>query len=339
MIAQFKELSAYLDRASHDRIFVVTDSNVDLVTPGLLSEFPRIVIPAGEENKNIETIIKIWERLTLEGATRNSLIINIGGGMVSDMGGFAASTFKRGIAYGNISTTLLAAVDAAIGGKTGINFGGFKNEIGAFCMPRFSEPYIKSFSTLPGDELLSGYGEMLKTGLLMSGADFLAMTDDDCWKTDGDVFKEEVWKCADFKKRIVDEDPTEQGKRKILNLGHTFGHAFESLMLTKGRPVPHGIAVAHGLLCSLILSRMLLRLESRFLYEYKETLNRHFPRLQLNCDDIEALIGFMGHDKKNKTAGRPMFVLLEAPGKPVWDVEPAKDHIVSCFEIYRDMTS
>ena len=322
----------------YDKTFLVTDSNVDEILPDFLPDVPRIVIPSGEDNKNLTNLASIWERLTREGATRQSLIINLGGGMVSDTGGFAAATFKRGIDYGNISTTLLAAVDAAIGGKTGINFCGLKNEIGAFRMPVFSLPFTETFSTLPEKEMLSGYGEMLKTGLLMTKEAFHAMTEENFLDVESRDFSLYVEKCGKFKQEIVDKDPTEKGLRKILNLGHTFGHAFESLLMKKGKPVAHGIAVAHGLLASLILSRMILDFEGLLLYKFADVLKNRFPQLPTACGDIETLIQIMGHDKKNSINGQPKFVLLREIGVPVYDVEIKESVLISAFEIYQDLT-
>lgn len=332
-----EKLSETVDSLNPDKIFIVTDSVVDGLTLGFLPEYERIVFPAGEENKSLDSIVKIWDRLSENGATRRTLLLNLGGGMVSDLGGFAAATFKRGINYANIPTTLLAAVDAAIGGKTGINFRGYKNEIGAFRMPLFTIPLIESFSTLPDSEMLSGYGEMLKTGLLIGDNAFAEMCNPDFLDIDKPSFKKYVEECAAFKQKIVTADPTEQGLRKILNLGHTFGHAFESLMIRRSTPVAHGIAVAHGILAALILSRMLLDMERETLYRYADVLKNVFPKLSLNCDDAETLMDMMGHDKKNLTAGRPRFVLLERPGEAVYDVEPSREDILSAYEIYRDM--
>lgn len=331
-------LAEIIEERKPDKIFVITDSNVDVLTRGFLPDFSRIVIPAGEENKNIITLSSVWEELTGRGATRKSLVINLGGGLVTDLGGFAAATFKRGIDYGNIPTTLLAAVDAAIGGKTGINFSGFKNEIGAFRMPLFTFPLVDSFTTLPKSELLSGYGEMLKTALLMDREAYNKITDEGFLNIENAAFRHYVLECGKFKEKIVEKDPTEKGLRKILNLGHTFGHAFESLLLNRERPVSHGIAVAHGLLASLVLSRLVFDSEPALLYRFTAVLKAHFPTLPLRCDDIEQLLQIMGHDKKNFVSGTPRFVLLPKIGEPVYDVEVKREDIVSAYEIYCDLS-
>lgn len=331
------KIAAEVDKLSPDKVFVVTDSVVDRVADGFLADYPRIVIPAGELNKNLDTLAGIWKELSLRGATRRSMVVNLGGGMVSDTGGFAAATFKRGIEYGNIPTTLLAAVDAAIGGKTGVNFSGFKNEIGAFKMPRFTIPLIDTFSSLPDTEMLSGYGEMLKTGLLISRQAFDTMTEERFLDVENPDFHRLVEECGHFKEKVVAEDPTEKGLRKILNLGHTFGHAFESLLLERGKPVAHGIAVAHGILASLILSRLVFDNDPEILYRYSTVLKNCFPSIPIGCDDTDRLLFMMGHDKKNGTDGRPRFVLLRKAGEPEFDIEVEESLILSAFEIYLDM--
>ena len=326
-----------LERLKPDRVFVVTDSNVDRLTTEYLPGIERIVIPAGEENKNIHTLSKIWSALTSGGATRRSLVINLGGGMVTDIGGFAAATFKRGIAYVNLSTTVLAAVDAAIGGKTAIDFDGLKNQIGAFREPNLSTPLFETFATLPHEQLLSGYGEMLKTGLLMGEEEYRKMTKERFLDIHSEEFRKSVDECADYKRKIVAMDLTEQGLRRVLNLGHTYGHAFESLALEKGRPVAHGIAVAHGLLCTIILSKLSLQTDSKLLYGYNKLLKERFPALPLQCSDVDRIVELMGHDKKNRKAGQPEFVLLKEPGETVMDLPIRKEEVTATLDIYMDL--
>ena len=294
-----------------DFLVVVTDTNVAPMTEGLLSSSPRIVVEAGEANKNIENLAGIWKALVEKGATRRTMVVNVGGGMVSDMGGFAAATFKRGIPYINVPTTLLAAVDASIGGKTGIDFMGLKNEIGAFRQPEAVIPLCSLFGSLSEEEWLSGCGEVLKTAVL-AGGDMLERVATDAFilRRDPETVGRIVDFCARFKKRIVEEDFQDKGRRRILNFGHTYGHALESLMLGKGRPLAHGIAVAYGLEYALRLSVERQGIGKDLLERYGEILRRYYPPLALEEGDDRLLEELMGHDKKNISSGEPAFVLL-----------------------------
>lgn len=337
------------DRIGNRRAFLVTDCHLAEMTwmIPLIDEMSRagygiIVIPAGEVSKNIGTVARIWERLALGGATRSSVLVNVGGGMVTDLGGFAAATFKRGIPCVNVSTTLLGAVDAATGGKTGVNLtvceGGhgtvLKNEVGAFAMPESVLVWGESFETLPRCELLSGYGEMLKTGLIADAALYgrlLSATGDiECPARLGVM----VERCVEIKDEVCRADPREDGLRMVLNFGHTFGHAFESLCLERGEAVPHGVAVAHGLLAELILSHLTLGLPSGVVYGYRDMLRETFGVLPVRCGDMERIMYLTGHDKKNRTAGSPRFTLLRGVGDPVVGCEPDKGDIRAALDIY-----
>ena len=220
-------------------VHIITDTNVQAkVLPSLSLTYPVIPTPPGDMAKNIDTLSGIWDCLIRGGATRKSVVINIGGGVVTDMGGFAAATFKRGIRFINVPTTLLSAVDAAVGGKTGINFEGYKNEIGAFAPADAVVISTSTFSALPVTELLSGYAEMLKHGLLSSAATYDELLGFDIVNADLDRLLPLLEKSVRVKERIVTEDPTEKGIRRALNLGHTAGHAFESLALERDTPCP-----------------------------------------------------------------------------------------------------
>lgn len=322
------------------QLYMVTDTNVArLVLPALrphsraLATARRIVIPAGEEHKTLTTLASIWQTLSDTGATRRAAILNVGGGVVTDMGGFAAATFKRGIRCVNVPTTLLGAVDAATGGKTGIDFGGYKNEIGAFAMPAEVVISAATFETLPYAELLSGYGEMLKTALIADRELYRSLLDADRLLEEPTRLQGPVEACVAIKEEITGRDPYEKGIRKALNFGHTAGHAFESLCLRRGRPVPHGVAVAHGMKTALILSRMLLGLEGRVVTQYSALLRETFPALPVGCGDIESLIELMGHDKKNIQAGAINFTLLRAVGDPVIDCRPTPRDIRQALEL------
>lgn len=302
-----------------------------------LADAPIITIKAGDTHKDLASLKHIWEQLQELGATRKSLLINVGGGMVTDIGGFAAATFKRGIRFINVPTTLLSAVDAAVGGKTGINFGGLKNEIGTF---RDADAVVISsswFVTLPERELRSGYAEMLKHGLLDSEAETRRLLDFDIAAADLTGLLPLIERSVAVKARVVEADPTERGLRKALNLGHTAGHAFESLALRRGEPVPHGFAVAWGLIVDLILSNLRLGASSDTLHELAAYVRHVYGAFVFTCDDYPALIDLMAHDKKNAVPGSINFTLLDKPGQVHIDCIVERPEIEAALDIYRDL--
>lgn len=321
-------ISDILNKKPHKGLFLLTDTNVDRCVLPLLIDFMReenpeiIVIDAGEENKNLDSLASVWQRLSDGGATRDSLLINLGGGVVTDLGGFAAATFKRGIQFINVPTTILGAVDAAVGGKTGIDFLGLKNEIGAFSNPEAVLISAQPLATLPHSEIISGFGEIVKTAIISSRKlyrnlladpplprrNLNAEADSAVMERLGAVMAE----CVRFKEKITLLDPKERGLRKILNFGHTGGHAFETLLLRKGKPAAHGVAVAHGVLLSLVLSHMLLGLPSEEIELYRREILPLFPTLPLTCRDCDAIIELAGHDKKNLCPSTPLFILLRS---------------------------
>lgn len=309
-----EELAAEIERLLPDRVFVLTDSNV---SPLFRWDGTVIVVPAGEESKSLDTLAGVWEDLSSLGATRRSVLVNIGGGVVSDLGGFAAATFKRGIRFINIPTTLLAMSDAAIGGKTGIDFGGLKNEVGAFRMPERVIVDASWLATLPQAQMREGLAEVVKSALLGSEEVYGELLNLPETLTADNVGQAAEWS-ARFKEGVVARDPLEKGLRRILNLGHTAGHAFESLAARVGKPIGHGTAVAHGLLIALRLSERLTGLSPGVANEYEQKiLNRFYPALPAECRDVRELIGIMAHDKKNPAVGEISFVLLRAVGEPV----------------------
>lgn len=339
-----------LDLINADSPFVVADSNTSPLVVDRLAEqmpvlgaLPRCVIPAGDDHKDVASLTKVWTMLSENGATRSSTLFCIGGGMVTDLGGFAAATFKRGIACVNVSTTLLGMVDAATGGKTAINFDGLKNEVGVFAMPADVVILPETLLTLPKEEILSGYAEMLKTALIADPDMYRALLDIDRYLDDPRLLRPWIMRCIEIKTGVTDRDPKEKGERKILNFGHTAGHAIESLALSNWRPVPHGIAVAHGLLWEMALSAIAdagrgALLPSSALYPYAAMLKEHFPAAGLKCTDIDELIDLMRHDKKNASPDRINFTLLNEVGEPKWDLCPSEEEIRGAFEIYGDLT-
>ncbi len=329
-----KELDKELAALDHDKTFVLTDSNVaDLFDyPGV-----RIVVPAGEGSKDVSRLVEVWRALTESGATRRSILVNIGGGVVSDLGGFAAATFKRGIRYINVPTTLLAMADAAIGGKTGIDFDGYKNEVGAFRMPERVIVDGAWLRTLGPELLADGLAEVVKSAMLGSRLEYESLLD-----MQGELNVEKLGLAAEwsarFKEEVVNQDPTEQGLRRILNLGHTAGHAFESLAAGLGSPVGHGTAVAHGLLVSLILSQELCGLPGNCAGIYADRiLKRYYSPLPNGVLDIPALMELMRHDKKNPKQGEIAFVLLRNISEPVECVVPGALCIEAALSVYESI--
>ncbi len=312
-----ERLKTIITKAS--QVFILTDENV---APFWLPEVAHwlhcesaidIIIKAGEQHKNLQTVQRIWKTLMKHHADRNALLINLGGGTITDLGGFAASTYKRGIRFINVPTTLLAMVDAAIGGKTGIDFGGAKNQIGTFA--EAEDVLIDSvfLTTLPEREILSGMAEMMKYGFI-SDANLL--------KVNLENYKQYILHCGEIKREIVLKDLYEKGLRKVLNFGHTLGHAIESHCLTKDAPLLHGEAVALGMHAALWLSVEQYGLNEKVLKDYEKQLPMLLAEAELNlCEsDVEPILSYLVHDKKNR-GEKPRFVLLEAVGEPVLDVE------------------
>lgn len=342
--------AALLDEAvaklSPATVTLVTDENVEREVLPLFADSEalknanKVVIPPGEDHKNLDSVTKIWEALEEAQATRKSLVINIGGGLITDIGGFAGACFKRGIRCINVPTTLLGAVDAATGGKTGINFNGLKNEIGAFHLPSEVIITARPLLTLSRREILSGYAEMVKTGLIADASLYFRLLEVQENLDDLHRLEKEIKRCVEIKEDVVAQDPTEKGLRKILNFGHTAGHAFESLAIERHQPLAHGEAVAHGMLVELILSHLLKGFPSEETYRYaNEYLKPYYPSAGVTCNDVPRLIEFMAHDKKNAVAGRPNFTLLTEPGVPVIDCLPEKKDIEAALDIYRDIMS
>lgn len=338
------ELARIVTEAAPSGLFILTDSNTRrLVLPRIalpgspLASATVITVEAGDDHKNLSSLASVWQALVDNGATRRSLMVNLGGGMVTDLGGFAASTFKRGIRFINVPTTLLGAVDAAVGGKTGINFGGLKNEVGAFSEAMAVIVSATFFDTLPHEELMSGYGEVLKHALLSGEADTRrALATDPAALSAADMLSL-LNVSVEVKRGIVAQDPREQGIRKALNLGHTPAHAFEALAFASGRPMAHGHAVAWGLVLDLILSHMQLGFPSALLHDVATFVSRCYPAPAFTCDDYPALVDFMRHDKKNATASAINFTLLRVPGDIAIDRTATTEEITAALDILRDL--
>jgi len=307
----FRVLDEFLFKKKASKTFILVDEN----TAACIGEFSNqlvhldadfdvLEVPSGEESKSIEVVVQLWASLLEYGADRDALLINLGGGMICDLGAFVASTYKRGMSYVQVPTSLLAMVDASIGGKTGINFQGLKNQIGTFSQPDAVVIATEFLSSLPEREWISGHGEMIKHSLL-NGSNWPAILQLDASMN----MEQEIRRSVQIKSDVVSADFKERGYRKVLNLGHTFGHAWESLMLEKGTPIPHGMAVVQGLHLALALSQQ---------EQLQRELSDKYPWEFVDEEDFKPLWANQLADKKNHSQS-VQFVLLDRLGQPTID--------------------
>ena len=335
-----QDLAVAVSECEHDRIFVLTDTITYKKCWPMVRNFfvlknaIPIVIGATDTHKNLQSLAQVWQSLAEGGATRHSCLINLGGGMVTDLGGFAASTFKRGIDFINIPTTLLAMVDASVGGKVGINFNGLNNEIGTFSNARFVILNTDFLQTLDHKNICSGYAEMLKHGLISNRTMWAQLIDFDLADRDLKQLQRMVAESVKVKETVVTKDPLEKGIRKALNLGHTFGHAFEAWSFRR-RPILHGYAVAYGLVCELYLSVVKASFPTDKMRQTVNFIKEYYGKLNFTCNDYDELIGLMHHDKKN-TMGAINFTLLNDIGEIKIDQTATEDEIKEAFDFYRE---
>jgi len=333
-------LAEAIQECRPDRLLVLTDETTRQLCWPVVSSYDClcdaqfITIKAGDDHKTLDSLSHVWQELQHLGATRHSLLINLGGGMVTDLGGFAGSTFKRGLHIINIPTTLLAMVDASVGGKTGINFGGLKNEVGVFRNASAVILDTTFLRTLDQENILSGYAEMLKHGLIEAPSCLSSLLSFDIEHPDLKELGRMVAESVQVKQRIVLEDPLEQGLRKALNLGHTVGHAFESLALQRV-PVLHGYAVAWGLVCELYLSVVKCGFPTDRMRQVVRFIFDHYGRMPITCDDYPTLLELMTHDKKN-VAGQINFTLLSDVGKLMLNQTATTAEIEETLDFYRE---
>lgn len=338
----FERLNSLLKSGRFSSLFILADENsMNYCMPELVTRVPKLLeaevveIESGEVNKNIETCAQVWMALSELGADRKSLLINLGGGVITDMGGFIASAFKRGITFLNIPTTLLAQVDASIGGKTGVDLGVLKNEIGFFAEPEEVFIYSGFLKTLDARQYTSGLAEILKHGLI---------ADKEYWNQCYAAELQDVAIIEDFirdsiriKSEIVSRDPKESGERKKLNFGHTIGHAIESLFIERGeRTLLHGEAVAIGMICEAYISSRTVGLSEDCLNEIKENILWYFSFQELNAMDDHRILELMRHDKKNY-GGEIRMVLLEDIGVSVYDKTVTTNLILESLKYYRSL--
>lgn len=339
--AKFKEAFSRLCQESVDKIFILTDETTHRLCRPLLKQWDRldaatdIVIPPTDVNKNIETTTTVWSALADGGASRHSLMVCLGGGMVTDLGGFAASTFKRGLRFINIPTTLLAMVDAAVGGKTGVNFNALKNEIGVFNEAAIVVIDTDFLRTLDKRNMLSGYAEMLKHALLHDEAMWVEHLKMDFNDINYAQLQKLVEQSIEVKRHIVTIDPHEKGLRKALNLGHTVGHALESFAMETGRPVLHGYAVAWGLVGELYLSAVLQHFPQDKMRQTVRFIRENYEAINFTCNDYDRLFELMKHDKKN-VGGEINFTLLSDVGEIRLDNHASCELIGDMFDFLRE---
>jgi len=322
------------------KIFILMDNNTQKYCfPIIGNFFPKgteiYILPAGEEHKHIESVAKVWAFLNSHGADRKSVLLNLGGGVLCDLGGFAASTFKRGIDFIHIPTTLLSQVDASVGGKTGVNLNNYKNEVGCFSFPKKVIIYSGFIKTLDQENILSGFGEMVKHALISSDSYFEDLKKLNLNKSDLDYIEllRLIKKSIKIKEEVVLADPMEMGLRKILNFGHTVGHAFESYYMGTERELIHGKAIAYGMAVELYLSHLKVGFPKPKLNEVIQYIESIFGKLKFTSNDYERLYTLMGHDKKNEDA-LINFSFIKEVGDPVINQTASKNEIFEAFDYY-----
>jgi len=336
----YTKLNEHIQNTNYSKIFVLVDSHThEACLPNFLAELTTeitievIEITPGEIHKNIETCTGVWNVLSELDADRKSLMINVGGGVVTDLGGFVASTFKRGISYINVPTSLLAMVDASVGGKTGVDLGTLKNQIGVINIPEMVLIDTTFLTTLPANEMRSGLAEMLKHGLIYDEAYWKKMINlADFTIEDLDRL---IFESVQIKNTVVTEDPKEQGLRKILNFGHTLGHAIESYLLTHETKdaLLHGEAIAIGMILASYISNQQEGFPIEKLTEIKRVMLDMYGKTEFESADYDAIIDLMKYDKKN-SHGNINFVLLSDIGTPVLDKIVPNATIINAFNFY-----
>ncbi len=337
----YEALNNHLLANKYSNIFVIVDTNtnekcLNNFLPYVYSDLKIEIIEFenGEINKNIDTCVEIWKVLTELGGDRKTLIINLGGGVVTDLGGFIASTFKRGIDFINVPTTLLSMVDASIGGKNGVDLGNLKNQIGTINNPKMviiDTDYLKTLEQL---EMRSGLAEMLKHGLIADANYWKKFLD--LSKLDTDNLNELIYDSIIIKNNIVTQDPTENGIRKALNFGHTLGHAIESYFLENEnkKTLLHGEAIAVGMILESFISMRKNLISDVEYQEIKSTLNNIFDKITFDKNDLEPILELLIHDKKNEY-GNIQFALLDGIGKIKINQSVENKLINSAFNDYK----
>lgn len=293
-------------------------------------------IPAGEEHKSIETAIQLWKNFLDKGIHKNTLVLNLGGGVITDLGGMLAACYKRGLAFVQVPTSVLGMVDAAIGGKNGVDFMGYKNQIGTICMPAFVWIEPDFIDSLNKRQLINGFAEMLKHALIADKTHWQELKKIN--PTNLDVIKKHIPTSALIKKHIVQKDPSEHKERLFLNFGHSIGHAIESALIRSKKPILHGEAIAIGMLIESYLSTQFSGLDNRDFLSIKNCLIKLYPQINITDELKTSILEFIKHDKKALSSGLRI-VLLEAIGKPIIRNNINSDVIESCLDWYQNEIS
>ncbi len=336
-------LASTIHQMKPSTIFVIVDENTELHCLSYfskkfksISKFSVVRIQSGENHKTIAACLFVWEELSRMGADRDSLIVNLGGGVVTDLGGFVAATFKRGLSFINIPTSLLAMVDASIGGKNGVDLGHVKNQIGVIQLPEMVLIDTIFLETLPNPQLISGMAEMIKHGLIKGETSWKQIKSMD--PTHKEEFTKLIWKSIEIKNGVVLEDPLEKGRRKVLNFGHTLGHAIESHFLNHKHKTPllHGEAIAIGIILASYISSKMLGLAEEKLSEISKHILTLFPKHEFTPNDIGHIQNLTLYDKKNRN-GKVLFVLMEDFG--IFSIDCIVDNLLvtSAFEYYKSL--
>lgn len=336
----FDPLNSYIERKQYSSLIALVDTNTEkfclpLLKKNLKFDFKIISIPAGESYKNEKSLSQIWNKLTDYQTDRSSLLINLGGGMITDIGGFAAATYKRGIDFINIPTSLLAMVDAAIGGKTGIDFNGLKNQIGVFAHPELILIEPEFLNTLPHREFISGLAEVIKYGFIHDKRilSYFEKMEEAPQTLPDELIRQSIA----VKMEVVEKDPKEKNIRKSLNFGHTLGHAIETYLLADSkRCLLHGEAIAIGMILALNLSAQMQSFDMEKAVLYSKMLKRFFPKVLFSKKDIQSIIYLLKHDKKNY-GDQVNFVLLKDIGEVVLDCQVTVDQVHKAFNFYQNL--
>ena len=344
----YVELAEYIENNNFKKILILTDDNtkencLDIFISSLSATNNQVSnlinsrlfyysVKPGENSKNIETSIEVWKFLIDKGFKRSDLIINLGGGMITDLGGFVASTFMRGVKFINIPTTLLGMVDASIGGKTGIDYREIKNIIGVFEFAKIILIDYRFLDTLTKRQKTAGYAEMIKHSLISEKSEF-----DMIKKVDSvdEIPHEMIYKSIATKINIIDIDPHESSIRKFLNYGHTLGHAIESFLLGSNTELLHGEAIAIGIVLESYLSYLKTGFDFEQVNDIKRYINKHFSSIKFSDSDIYEIINLLKYDKKNSD-DKPMFVLLKDLGEPLFNQVVTEKEIEEAFKFYKD---
>ena len=333
-------IKKFISKNKYSKVFILVDSNTNkyCLDPFLKKhlsgiDFKIVKIKEGEENKNTKNLYSAWTKISKLGGDRNSLLINLGGGLVSDLGGFVASTYNRGIDFINVPTTLLSIVDASIGGKVGINIGRLKNQVGVFNYPKLILIDTSFLETLPKREINSGFAEMLKHGLIFEKNYYKTLSE--LKNIDSKLSTELIYNSIKIKNEVVNRDPKEKNFRKILNFGHTLGHAIESHFLgkKKTKTLLHGEAISIGMILESYISYKILKLPYEQCKNIKQTINNNFKKVKINKEDLKSIVRLIKFDKKNR-GEKVLFVLLYEIGKIKIDIEVPKKIVIESFEFY-----